>query len=432
MRDARALGDFSRKIGALPGGKARKSSAKRAWIAALAALACLAALAAPRAEAAVYWGGISAANLDGSEPNSAYFNAFYLGPGSAGFACGLAATPDYLYWGGTWGIGRVNLAGPATPQTIVGPLPVTGPHPRFCNIAVDSAHVYWADHDTGAIGRSNVDGSEPNLALVSGLEEPCGVAVAGDHVYWVDRHGVGRARLDGSEPEPAFMPGFLGGCGLASDGTYIYWDSGNGPEGAIGRARLDGTEQNAAFLTGLGGVGAIAVDAAHLYWTDLPNAMAYATIGRADISGAAPNRNWIATDTFNPNGLAVDARPTPLPLPLPSRPIYFGKLRHNVKAGLVALDVRVPARGELVVSSPAIGWTVLKGDPPPYAQGSFRWRLKVWPGKRGKVAARVRRQLHRKGRARVVLHLSYNETGQLPVTVTKAVTLIKHRRSPRS
>ncbi len=400
---------------------------KRSFLALVVALACLATLAAPRAEAAVYWGGISAANLDGSEPDPAYFNAFYLGPGSAGFACGLAATPDYLYWGGTWGIGRVNLEGPATPQTIVGPLPTLGPRSSLCDIAVDSSHVYWADPERGSIGRSNLDGSEPDLALVSGLEDPCGIAVSGDYVYWADWRGIGRARLDGGEPEPAFLPGFVSGCGLTAAGGYLYWSSGNGPEGAIGRVRLDGSEPNPAFLTGLGGVGSIAVDAAHVYWTDTREGMVYSTIGRADISGAAPDRNWIATESFNVDDLAVDPRPTPPPLPLPSRPIRVGQMRHNVKAGLVALDVWVPARGDLVLSSPELGWTVLKGNPPSYVAGSFRWRLKVWPGRRGRIAARIRRQLHRSGRAAVTLHLSYNETGQLPVTVTKRVTLLKHR-----
>src|SRR6188472_3072114 len=145
----------------------------RGVLACAMALACLLAPAA--ASAAVYWGengAIGAANLDGTGPNPDYFKPPYPSD-SAGVSCGLAASDTYLYWVGTFGIGRVNLDGPATPATV-------SPHlERPCGLAIDATHLYWAEMNAGVIGRANLDGSEPTMALVTGLSRPCGVAVNG-------------------------------------------------------------------------------------------------------------------------------------------------------------------------------------------------------------------------------------------------------------
>ncbi|HXQ88729.1 MAG TPA: hypothetical protein VN733_03735 [Solirubrobacterales bacterium] len=396
------------------------SLGRREVLACALALACLlAALGPAAAPAAVYWaenGQIGAANLDGTSPNPAYFKPPFPSD-SAGPGCGLAASDSYLYWVGAFGIGRVNLDGPATPATV-------SPHlEQPCGVAIDAAHLYWADAKAGTLGRANLDGSEPNPSLLAGLDRPCGVAVDGSHLYWVDWRGIGRARLDGTQPEPEFVHTGPASCGLAADSQYLYW----GSQGAIGRVRLDGLFGQPAFITGVGGVGAIAVDSAHVYWTDWREGMVYSTIGRAGIDGSGVNRSWIPTETFNLGGVAVDARPVPSPRPLPSQPVQFGKLRHSLRNGSLVLDVWVARRGDLAVTAPAVGWKVLKGDPPPYLEGSFRWRLKVWPGKT-RFGRKVRARLLEKGRAVVTLRTSYAETGQLPATATKRVALLQRRR----
>ncbi|HMI81154.1 MAG TPA: hypothetical protein VK480_05145, partial [Solirubrobacterales bacterium] len=113
------------------------------------------------------------------------------------------------------------------------------------------------------------------------------------------------------------------------------------------------------------------------------------------------------------------------PLPLPSRPIRFGKVRHNLETGTAVIDVWVPARGDLALTAPKIGWRVLKGiTPPPYHGGSFRWRLQIWPGKT-RFGAKVRRQLKEKGRAPLTLQVSYAETGQRATTAIKRIALLR-------
>jgi hypothetical protein len=382
-------------------------------------LACLLAVLAPAASpAAVYWGengAIGAANFDGTSPNSDYFKPPFPSD-SAGPMCGLAVSESYLYWAGAFGIGRVNLDGPAAPATV-------SPHlNQPCGLAIDASHLYWAEPNAGVIGRANLDGSAPNTALVKGLDYPCGVAVDGSYLYWVSWRGIGRARLDGSEPEPEFAGTAPGGCGLALNSQYLYW----GSRGAIGRVGLDGLFPQPDFITGLGAVAAIALDGAHIYWTDQPEGMVYGTVGKADIDGSDVNRAFIPTETFNPGGVAVDARAVPSPRPLPSWPVQFGKLRHNLKDGSLVLDVWVRRRGDLVVTAPRVGWKVFKGNPPPYLEGSFRWRLKVWPGKT-RFGRKLRTQLMNKGRAPVALRISYAETGQLAATAVKRVALLKRR-----
>lgn len=402
-------------------------------MAALAALlGCFAVLTATlmagTATAAIYWGqgSLGAANLDGSEPNFEYLKTSLPPTSIASANCGVAVTPSFIYWSGILGIGRVNLEGPATPATVV-PSPA-----EQCGVSADSASLYWANTEAGGIVRANLDGSGINASLVTGLDHPCATAVGGAHLYWVDWRGVGRSNPDGSAPERNLIPTAPGGCGLAVDSTYLYWSSSVANQGAIGRARLDGSESNPSFITGLPGhVGAIAVDAGHVYWTEWHEGMVFSTIGRASLDGSAANGSWITTNSFNLGGIAVDARPTPPPLPLPSRSIHFGPLRHNLRTGVAILGVFVPARGDLSVVTPQLGWKVLKGSPPSYLAGSFRWRLKLWPGKRGKVAKNLRTQLRNKGKAAVTLTLSYNEEHQLPLTATKRISLWKTKPHAR-
>jgi virginiamycin B lyase len=381
-------------------------------------LTAAALLFAPAAPGAVYWGEggtVSAANLDGGNANSKYLQFHHLG----GPTCDVAVSESHLYWCEWFGIWRVNFEGPATPVSIVPGLNNPG------GIAIDGSHVYWTNRGAGAIGRAALDGSARNDGFILGLDPPCEVAVDGSYVYWLDQRGIGRARLDGSAVEEPFLPTVPGGCGLAVGFGYVYWAAG---EGRIGRASLNGFEADPGFITGVGGVSGIALDDGHVYWADWREGMNYSTIGRADLDGSDVNRSWIATQTFNIGGVAVDSRPTPPPLPLPSRPIRFGQVRHNLETGAAVIDVWVPARGDLVLTAPKIGWKVLKGvTPAPYNEGSFRWRLKVWPGRTG-FGAKVRKQLKNKGRAPLALRVSYAETGQLAAAAVKRITLLRRGR----
>ncbi|HWT90661.1 MAG TPA: hypothetical protein VN179_06055 [Solirubrobacterales bacterium] len=385
-----------------------------AWLAAGAA--AIALLAAP-APAAIYWGDsgtIGAANLDGSDPNSRYLLFRHL----SGPTCDIAVSDSHLYWCEWFGLWRVNLDGPAAPTQVVSGLSNPG------GIAIDGNHLYWANRDGDSVARSGLDGSGRNDSFITGLDSPCEVVVDGEFVYWIDWRGIGRARLDGSGVEEPFIPTAPGGCGLAVDAGYLYWSAG---EGAIGRATLDGAEVDHRFITGVGIVGSIATSGGHIYWTDKPEGMAYSSIDRATL-GVAPVRDWIVPPIFTIGGVAADLRYEPPPRPLPSLPISFGLTRYDKRAGTAVVDVTVPRRGDLRVLAPKVGWKVIKGpEPPPSHIGSFRWRLKIWPGLSPK-GNRIRTQLRNKGRAKVALRLSYTEEGQLPSTTVKRVTLRKVKK----
>jgi hypothetical protein len=378
-------------------------------------LSVMAALAfAGGARAAIYWGGtgtIGAANFDGTNPNPKYFQFQYPGL----FYCDVAVSDTHLYWGGWFGIWRVNFDGPATPTEIVPGL--SNP----CGIAIDGSYVYWSNRAGKGIGRAALDGSQRNDAFITtGMDGPCEVAVDAGFVYWADWRGIGRARLDGSGVEPGFIPGALGGCGLAVDAGHLYFDA----DGAIGRASLEGADVDLDFIPGTGNVSSIAVHGGHVYWADQVLGQV-SSIDRAT-PGAPPFRDLVP-NLFSLNGIAVDGRTTPPPLPLPSRRFSLGgKVRHDERKGVVTIDVFVPERGDLVVTTQKLGWKLLKGpEPPPWRGGSFRWQLKVWAGS-GPASKRLRTQLRNKGWAKVTVRARYNEDGQLPVTAFKRVTLRKH------
>jgi hypothetical protein len=229
-----------------------------------------------------------------------------------------------------------------------------------------SAYVYWLSYDSGnsRVGRADIDGGNPNHALVSGIYYGSGVATDGTHVFWGESGSnptmahIGRAGVDGSNPEHAYMSGatFCGifnvratatdlywlksncsgrdishapsdgsqgattiadaggfGCGMAIDSTYVYWSN----DRYIGRALLSGAAPNPTWLDIGAGVSAcaVAVDAGHIYWTvtSTGGSASGSTIGRATIDGnpLSVDNSFISGASFFkqvavPSGIAVD------------------------------------------------------------------------------------------------------------------------------
>jgi hypothetical protein len=383
---------------------------------AIVALVLLVALSgAPSARAAVYWGSgeaaVGAARLDGLQRMPAYFRTDYetYGPISA-----VAVSPDYLYWGGSRGIGRIPLYGPEIAQQLV------RTESTVNGLAVDGSHLYWTTRYGTSVDRANLDGSEQS-PLVSGLEDPCGVAVNGSFVYWAGTLAVGRARLDGSGVERGFLPTThsFHSCGVAVDSDHIYWGDAGGP--AIRRAPLGGGASEVLF-DGVSSVSALAVDSAHLYWNE--GFSPRAAIGRLGLAGAAAEPNWLTIQARSGiDGVAVDSLEAPPPLPPISMAAEVTAVKHDRRKGFVFVDVGVPVMGKLRVLGQSFAWKIVGKKDRAAEVPPGKWRIKLWPG-RGTASAHLRSALRRRGRASAKLTLSFKEFGKDPATTTKRVTFL--------
>jgi sugar lactone lactonase YvrE len=130
-------------------------------------------------------------------------------------------------------------------------------------VAVDGAHVYWANNLTNSIGRANLDGSDVDNDFITGISgpvAPVAIVVDGAHIYWTatGSNRIGRANLDGSGVDQSFISGASGPLEVAVDAVHLYWT--NNATGTIGRANLDGTGIDQSFISGASGPSGIAVD----------------------------------------------------------------------------------------------------------------------------------------------------------------------------
>ena len=172
-----------------------------------------------------------------------------------------------IYWTTAGKIQRANLDG-----SNIEPLVTTGlRYPHGIALDVAGGKMYWTDFGTRSIQRANLDGSNIETLVTTGLERPRGIAldVTGDKMYWTDSgtRSIQRANLDGSNIETLLTELSLpDGIALDVSARKMYWRTW-GP-GLIQRANLDGT--NVETLTTANDPQAIALDVASgkMYWTD--------------------------------------------------------------------------------------------------------------------------------------------------------------------
>ncbi|AQT67770.1 Gluconolactonase [Anaerohalosphaera lusitana] len=154
--------------------------------------------------------------------------------------------------------------------------------------------VYWTDSASDTIERANLDGSNKEVLVSSGLAMPSGLEldVSEGKMYWVDtgNNHVRCANLDGTQDE-ILVRSLDNPIDLKLDLTNrkMYWvDHGSGK---LQRANLDGTRVE-DVVTGLAYPGGIALDLKDdkIYWTDF----SYGHVARSDLDGS--NIEIIAED----------------------------------------------------------------------------------------------------------------------------------------
>ena len=167
--------------------------------------------------------------------------------------------------------------------------------------------IFWTDSHTDKIQRANLDGSNIEDLVTTGLGGPRGIAldVAGGKMYWTDYYTekIQRANLDGSNIEDLVTTGlrYPGGIALDVEGGKMYWtDYGTDK---IQRANLDGSNLEDLITTGLEAPRGIALDVAggKMYWTDRGTDK----IQRANLDGSNIE-DLVTTGLRYPGGIALD------------------------------------------------------------------------------------------------------------------------------
>ena len=169
--------------------------------------------------------------------------------------------------------------------------------------------MYWTDYGADKIQRANLDGSQIEDRITTGLSGPYGLALDGERgkMYWTDGSAkkIQRANLDGSQIEDLITTGLSGPYGLALDvgRGKMYWTDGGADK--IQRANLDGSQIEDLITTGLRLPEGLALDVGRgkMYWTDY----GAGKIQRANLDGSQVETLITrTTGVVYPRGLALD------------------------------------------------------------------------------------------------------------------------------
>ena len=211
-----------------------------------------------------------------------------------------------MYWvdSGTNKIQRANMNG-----SNVEDLVTTGlSDPMSIALDLFGGKMYWTDLGAEKIQRADLDGSNVEDLVTTGLSGPRGIAldVSGGKMYWADpgTDKIQRANLDGSNVEDLVTTGLshAGFIALVVSGGKMYWTDGGTT--AIHRADLDGSNVEGLVGTGSGHLSNIALDVygGKMYWTNWGTK----EIRRADLDGSNVEDLISTTGTANPYAIALD------------------------------------------------------------------------------------------------------------------------------
>ena len=172
----------------------------------------------------------------------------------------------------------------------------------------DTPKMYWTDWSTNKIQRANLDGSNVEDLITTGLSAPEGIALdlVRGKMYWADwgygANKIQRANLDGSNVEDLITTGLRGPEDIALDleRGKMYWTDSDTDK--IQRANLDGSQVE-DLITGVIALDGIALDLVRgkIYWTDWSTRK----IQRANLDGSNVE-DFITTRVRAPDGIALD------------------------------------------------------------------------------------------------------------------------------
>ena len=169
----------------------------------------------------------------------------------------LDAANGKIYVTNAWGkIQRLNVDGSNFQPNLITGLDA----PKGLALDMLSGKVYWTE-TAGHIRRANLDGSNVE-DVATGLGTPINIAIFDNTVYWTEKIGensgeIRFVNLQGNvATRNSFTQGFPIGIAVDAVERTLYWTT---SRGIIGRQALDGSNFQPNFVTGLSAPGTLAL-----------------------------------------------------------------------------------------------------------------------------------------------------------------------------
>ncbi len=223
----------------------------------------------------------------------------------------VAVNASHVYYSirqkfaGTNVIRRVNLDGTGDSENVV-----FFPDVQASSLALDATQVYWTKTADSAIGRANLDGSEPKEEFIKGAGNPEGLAVDAANLYWVAsqqiqpnpgndlyRYDADTDTLTDLIPVPAATAKngieVQGVLGASEDGSHVYLAANGVPAGVTNSPNAGGESATPGNCKGLIRFGS---GICNLYlWREGVGDLTF--IARLDVGGglATDATNWATT-----------------------------------------------------------------------------------------------------------------------------------------
>ena len=169
------------------------------------------------------------------------------------------ATRGKIYLTNSWGkVQRLNVDGSNFQPNLITGLDM----PRGLAIDVSRGKVYWTEM-SGRIRRANLNGLNVQ-DVATGLRNPIDIAIFGDTLYWTEKIGEnsGEIRSTNLNGPPnvtirhSFRQGFPVDIAVDAVENRLYWTT---SRGSIGRSNLNGSTSQPDFITGLNAPGTFAL-----------------------------------------------------------------------------------------------------------------------------------------------------------------------------